>query len=102
MISFSSSKQPPCSIPFFFSIPSYGQAGLLLELATVDNPGLDGCPDRAITASSFLDGHDSPHRLLICNLAKDNVLAVKPGGLFRGNEELGSIATENKNAGKSA
>ena len=68
----------------------------LRKLAAIDDFGLDGGRNCTRAASSLLDGHDGLHGLLICDLAEDNMLAVKPRGLFGRNEELGSITIENK------
>lgn len=44
--------------------------------------------DLAGAASASLDSFDNLHRLLVCNLAKDNVLSVEPRGGGGSDEEL--------------
>jgi len=47
--------------------------------------------DLASVAAGSLDRLDNPHGLLISNLAKDDVLAIEPGGDDGGDEELGAV-----------
>ena len=65
-----------------------------LELARVDDGGLDAAADGAGLAATLLDVLDGLHRLLIGDLAKDDVLAIEPAGFFCGDEELGAVAIE--------
>ena len=41
---------------------------------------------------ALFNGCNYLHRLLVCNLAEDDVLAVKPAGDDRGDEELGAVS----------
>jgi len=43
------------------------------------------------TAASGLESIDDIQRLLVSNLAEDDVLAIEPAGDDRGNEELGAV-----------
>ncbi len=63
-----------------------------LELAAVDNGGLLGVVDGAGSGASSLESLDDLHRLLVRNLAEDDVAAVEPRGLDGGDEELGAVA----------
>jgi hypothetical protein len=47
--------------------------------------------DLASVAAGSLDRLDNPHGILISNLAKDDVLAIEPGGDDSGDEELGAV-----------
>ena len=47
--------------------------------------------DLATVISSSLDGLDNSERLVVSDLAEDNVLAIEPTGDNGGDEELGAI-----------
>jgi hypothetical protein len=47
-----------------------------LELAAVDNGGLDAGGDGAGAAASLLEGLDGLERLIVCDFAEDDVLSV--------------------------
>jgi hypothetical protein len=64
-----------------------------LQLTTVDDLGTSVGTDRAAAASECLDLLDDAVGLLVRNFTKDNVLAIEPGSLSRGDEELRAVAT---------
>ena len=63
------------------------------QLTGLGDGGILGVADLARLAARSLDGLDDPHRLVIRDFAKDDVLAVQPGGNNGGDEELRSVAS---------
>ena len=64
-----------------------------LSLATVDDSrGVIGILVLARAGAGALNLLDDFHALGVCYLAKDNVLAIEPGGHNSSNEELGAVA----------
>jgi hypothetical protein len=50
--------------------------------------------DLSGAAASGLELLDDLHAGFICNFSKDNMLAIEPGGDYRGDEELGAVTAE--------
>ena len=69
-----------------------GHLSLVLQFARFDNGGFLAVFDLAGIAAGGFNGFHNLERLLVCDFAEDNVLAVEPAGDDSGNEELGSIA----------
>ena len=63
-----------------------------LLLSSSDNGGLLVELHLATVVTSGLEGLDNAERLLIGNLAKDDVLAIEPAGDDGGDEELRTVA----------
>jgi hypothetical protein len=61
----------------------------------VDDCGLELQLDLSGAATSGLELLDDVHAGFICNLSKDNMLAIEPGGDDRSDEELGAITARN-------
>lgn len=61
----------------------------LLDQAAVHNSGLRGV---VVVAVGSLEGLDDLLGLLICHLAKNNVLTIEPTSDDGGDEELGAVA----------
>ena len=83
----------------FFSIllllpndSSPGKGKSRLQLSGTDNGRRVVVLDLAGAAAGGLDGLDDPHRLVVGNLAEDDVLAIEPGGHDGGDEELRAVA----------
>lgn len=68
----------------------------ILELTAVDDLGLDGRADGAGGRAEGLNLLHDLHGLGVSNIAEDDVLAVEPGGDDGGDEELGAVATAEK------
>jgi hypothetical protein len=67
-------------------------ACLGIDLAAIDNGGLLIIFDAAAPGTGRLQSLDNPHRLLVGDLAKNDVLAIEPRGDDSGDEELGAVA----------
>ena len=64
----------------------------LLQFAGCGNGGFILVSDLAGLATSGFDGFHNSQRLVVCDFAKDDVLAVEPAGDNGGDEELGTVA----------
>lgn len=69
-----------------------GHLSFLLQLASCGNGGRVFVFDRAGAGPGSFDGFYNVERLLVCDFAEDDMLAIKPAGDDGGDEELGSIA----------
>jgi hypothetical protein len=67
-------------------------AASYLELTAVDDRSRDFRLDFTIAGTGGLDGSDNGHRLIVGDLAKDDVLAIEPASNDSGDEELGAVA----------
>jgi hypothetical protein len=65
-----------------------------LQDTGLDNGRLLVVLDLTATAASGLKSLDDHQRLLISNLAEDDMLAIEPAGDNSGDEELGAVAVE--------
>jgi len=65
-----------------------------LQLSRLDNGRLLVVLNLTAAAASSLKGLDDGQRLIVSNLAEDDVLAIEPAGDYGGDEELGSVAIE--------
>jgi hypothetical protein len=63
-----------------------------LQLARLDNGGLLVVVDLSGAGAGGLEGLDDVERLLVGDLAEDDVLAIEPAGHDGGDEELGAVA----------
>jgi hypothetical protein len=63
-----------------------------LQLSRLDNGGLLVELHLATVIAGSLDGLDHGERLVVGNLAEDDVLAIEPAGDDGGDEELGAVA----------
>jgi hypothetical protein len=63
-----------------------------LQLARLDNGRALVVLDGAAAGTGSLKSLDNVKRLLVGNLAEDDVAAVEPGGDNGGDEELGAVA----------
>jgi hypothetical protein len=63
-----------------------------LELAAVRDSGLLPRALVLVLGISSLQALDNPHRLLVGNLAENDVLAIEPRGDDSGDEELRAVA----------
>jgi hypothetical protein len=65
-----------------------------LQNTAVKNGGTLAVLDAAVAGASGLDGADNVHRLIVSNLAENDVAAVQPRGNDGRDEELGAVAME--------
>lgn len=63
-----------------------------LQLSRLDNGWLLGVVDLSGAGSRCLESVNNVQRLLISNLAENDVLAIQPAGNNGGDEELGTVA----------
>ena len=77
-----------------FVLPTAAMSVCLLS-TTVDNGRLELQLDLTSTGTSLLEVLDNLHAVLICNLTKDDVLAIQPGSDDGGDEELRAVAKDN-------
>ena len=68
-----------------------------LRNTRADNSGLLVKLNLTTVITGSLDGLDNSKRLLVSDLAKDDVLAIEPAGDNGGDEELGAIAIATHN-----
>ena len=67
-----------------------------LQLSGFDNGGLLVVLHLATVVTSSFEGLDNAERLVIGNLAEDDVLAIEPAGYDGGDEELRAVAMRTK------
>jgi hypothetical protein len=61
---------------------------------SIDDGRLEVQLDLAVAGASGLERLDDLHALVISDLAKNDVLAIEPGGDDGGDEELGAVAAD--------
>ena len=71
--------------------PILSREAMSLQCARGSDGRLPVVLDFASVATASLDGLDNLHGFLVCDLSKDNVLAIQPVSRDGSNEELGTV-----------
>jgi len=81
------------SVPSSSSVLSYIDTGLfsLVLTSILNGRWVTAVLDTTRTTTDSFNGLDNLDRVGVCNLAKDDVLAVEPSGLNGGHEELRAV-----------